>query len=60
MDFDIDDHTYFSSTIGNAFFSGLSMEGLWNAVCVSSTREEFDEAVQAAIKLDELINPKKE
>jgi len=43
------------SAIGNAFFSGLSMEQLWTCVALSNNREEFDAAVEAAIQLKELV-----
>ncbi len=54
-DHKITDYNYITSAIGNAHFSGLTFEELWNCVCISNTREELDAAVQATIKLYELI-----
>ena len=54
-DYKITDYNYITSAIGNALFSGLTFDELWNCVCISNTREELDAAVQATIKLHELI-----
>lgn len=53
---EITDYNYITSTIGNAFFSGLSFDELWECVVVSTSREDFDTAVDATIKLKELIS----
>lgn len=50
----ITDYNYIGSAIGNAFFSGVSFDELWNCVLMSSTPEELDAAVSATIKLKEL------
>lgn len=52
---EIDDYNYITSSIGNAFFSGLSMEELWDCIVLSTTREELDIAVSSSILLTELI-----
>jgi len=51
----ITDYNYILSSVGNAYFSGLSFEELWNAVRVSETREELDIAVSVTIELQKLI-----
>jgi hypothetical protein len=53
-DFKISDYDYIGSSIGNAFFSGVSFEQLWDCVSLSQTREELDAAVTATIRLNEL------
>ena len=53
-DFKILDYDYIGSSIGNAFFSGVSFEQLWDCVSLSETREELDAAVTATIRLNEL------
>lgn len=53
---EITDYNYITSSIGNAFFSGLSFSELWECVFVSRSREDLDVAVDATIKLKELIN----
>ena len=53
--FEIDTFSYMGSAIGNAYFSGLSFAQLWECTQLSSCREEFDEAVTATIRLNELV-----
>jgi hypothetical protein len=53
-DFKISDYDYIGSSIGNAFFSGVSFGQLWDCVSLSQTREELDAAVTATIRLNEL------
>ena len=53
---EITDYNYIGSSIGNAYFSGLSFQELWSCVVLSSTREELDASVDATIKLKELQN----
>lgn len=48
------DYNYMGSAIGNAYFSGVSYEELWNCVVLSKTPEELDTAISATIKLKEL------
>jgi hypothetical protein len=50
----ISEYNYIGSSIGNAFFSGVSFEQLWDCVSMSQTREELDAAVTATIHLNEL------
>jgi hypothetical protein len=58
--FNIDDYDHIGSSIGNAFFSGLTMQELWNCVLESKTSEELDAAVSATIWLKGLISENKE
>ena len=53
-DYQISDYNYILSSVGNAFFSKLSFQELWNCISVSSNREELDAAVDITIKLKEL------
>lgn len=59
-DYEISDYNYIGSSIGNAYFSGLSFQELWSCVMLSSTREELDAAVDLTIKLKELQNDRHE
>lgn len=52
---DITDYNYIGSSIGNAYFSGLSFSQLWDCVSESKNREELDVAVSATIRLNEMI-----
>jgi len=54
-DFKITDYNYIGSAIGNAYYSGLTFDQLWNCVSLSTTREELDEAVSATILLNEIV-----
>ena len=58
-DFEITDYNYIGSAIGNAYFSGVSFEQLWDCVVMSQTREELDAEVTATIHLNELIKETK-
>jgi hypothetical protein len=58
-DYEITDYNYIGSSIGNAFFSGLSFEQLWNCVALSENREQLDAAVSATITMNELIKGEK-
>lgn len=53
-DFKISDYNYIGSAIGNAYFSGVSFDQLWNCVVMSETSEELDAAVSATIHLNKL------
>jgi hypothetical protein len=55
----ISDYNYIGSSLGNAYFSGLPFEQLFSCVLLSSTREELDAAVSAAIALKEISLGKK-
>lgn len=50
----ITDYNYIGSSIGNAFFSGISFDELWNCVFMCDTPEELDAAISATI-LEEII-----
>lgn len=52
---DITDYNYIGSSIGNAYFSGLTFSQLWECVFEAKTREQLDAAVSATIKLNEMI-----
>lgn len=58
-DYEITDYNYIGSSIGNAFFSGLSFEQLWNCVALSENREQLDAAVSATITMNEMIKGEK-
>ena len=53
-DYKITDYNYIGSSVGNAFFSGVSFDELWSCVSEANTREELDAAVSATIRLKEL------
>lgn len=53
-DYEISDYNYIGSSIGNAYFSGLTFDQLWSCVVMSSNREELDSAVSITIKLNEM------
>ncbi len=44
------------SAVGNAFFSGVSFEQLWDCICVADNREALDAAVTATINLNEMVD----
>lgn len=48
------DFNVITSTLGNAFFSGLPFDKLWDCVIISENRDELDAAVSATIRLEEL------
>ncbi len=54
MDFEISDWNYIMSSLGNAYFSGVSFDQAWMAVTLSKNREEFDEAISAQILLNQI------
>lgn len=53
-DFQISDYNYIGSAIGNAYFSGVSFDQLWECVALSENREQLDAAVTATILLNEM------
>ena len=57
--FSISDYNYFASSVGNAYFSGISFDQLWDCVFQSSSREELDAAVSATIRLNEISKGEK-
>jgi hypothetical protein len=57
-DYKITDYNHILSSIGNAYFSGLTFNDLWNCVLVSDNREELDVAISTSIKLKEMTKEK--
>jgi hypothetical protein len=55
----ITDYNYVLSTVGNAYFSGLSFKELWDCVLLSENREQLDTAVDVSIKLKEIVKDNK-
>lgn len=51
---EITDYNYILSSVGNAYFSGLSFRELWDCVLLSENREQLDAAVDVTIKLKEI------
>ena len=54
IDFKITDYNYFGSTLGNAYFSGLTLEEIWSCVSLAENREQFDDAISITIKLKKI------
>jgi hypothetical protein len=54
-DYKITDFNYILSSIGNAYFSGLSLQELWTCIEHVATREELDIAVSTSIKMKEIL-----
>ena len=54
MEYSISDYNYITSAIGNAIFSGLTLDQIWSCIVMCETREQLDAAVSAAIRLKEL------
>lgn len=54
--YEITDYNYIMSAIGNAYFSNMSFDQLWSCVMNSSDPAEFDAAVEAQIKLNQLVD----
>lgn len=52
--FKIRDYDYITSAIGNAYFSKVTYEQLWNCILLAHTREELDIAITAQIRMNEL------
>ena len=52
---EIPDWEFITQTVANAYFSGLCFDELWNAVIITDNREDFDVAVDAAIKLNKMV-----
>lgn len=56
---EITDYNYIGSSIGNAYFSGVSFDQLWDCVVLSETREQLDSAVSITIDLNKIVNGEK-
>lgn len=52
---DVDPFKWSGSTIGNAYFSGVSMDQLWLAVSIAKTQHELDAAIDITIKLNNKV-----
>jgi len=52
---EIDPFDWMGSSLGNAYFSGVSMKQLWHAVEMSTNQLEFDAAIDAAVRLNTLL-----
>jgi hypothetical protein len=50
----ITDYNYIGSAIGNAYFSGVSFNELWNCIVMCDAPDELDAAISATIRLKEL------
>jgi hypothetical protein len=53
---DITPYAYFSSAVGNAYFSGIGLDMLWECVANSSSPKEFDEVVQSVVTAKDDLN----
>ena len=51
----ITDYNYITSSLGNGYFSGLTLEELWDCCVNASNKEELDAAITITIKLKEMI-----
>jgi len=51
---DIDPFKWSGSTIGNAYFSGVTIEQLWLAISVAENQPELDAAIDITIELNRL------
>jgi hypothetical protein len=52
---EIDDYNYILSSIGNAYFSGITFDQLWSCINISESREDLDAAIAATIRLTEIM-----
>jgi len=51
---EITDYDYILSTVGNAYYSGLSFQQLWQCVAITDNVIDLDTAVSAEIRLNEI------
>lgn len=58
-DFEPDDWDYLTSTVCNAYFSGMTFEELIDCVMMSANKEELDAAVVATLGLKEIVSYEK-
>ncbi len=54
MEYTISDYDYIASAIGNAKFSGLTLEQIWSCIAMCEIRVKINDAISAAIRLEEL------
>jgi len=52
----IADYDYIGSAVGNAFFSGVTFDTLWDCINNANTREGVDANVSAAINAKEALD----
>lgn len=57
---DISDYNYIASAIGNAYFSGVSFDQLWDCIFISNSREELDASISITEKLNKIKEIKNE
>lgn len=57
--FFIRDYDYMGSSIGNAYYSDITFQQLWDCVRLSDNREQLDEAISATILLNEIVKKEK-
>lgn len=55
----IEDFDYISSSLGNAFFSGIKFSELWDCVSNSENKEELDAAIESTIRIKEICRARK-
>lgn len=53
---EITDYNYMLSTVGNAYYSGISFRDLWGCVSNTTNVEDLDTAVSATILLSEVCD----
>ena len=53
--YEIDDYNHILSSIGNAYFSGITFDQLWSCINISESREDLDAAIAATIRLTEIL-----
>jgi hypothetical protein len=53
------DYDYIASAFADAYLSGVNPEIIWQAFLLSSDAKEFYEALDASVKLHDLINNQK-
>lgn len=52
----ITNYNYIASAIGNAKFSDVSFDVVWNAIAICNNSEQLDAVLAASIKLTEIVN----
>lgn len=46
---------YAASTFGNAYWSAITYENVWDGISMSSSFEEFDASILAIDRLNEIV-----
>ncbi len=52
----VDPFKLMGSALGNAYFSGVSFDQLWQCIAISRTPEELDAAIDATINMNVSIH----